>query len=253
MRKRRHDRDGAGFSAKSWVKHQLVRQAVMGQVSAYHHMYPTHRFVIIDMHAGTGIGQPLPQQDLFLEARSRTTADVAVEVAQIFPQAEVILCELKRANRRLLAARYPGIPLLGHHREVLDLLPGAYRWAMILNDPCGYSFHGIEVMEQIAQRIRADWVIVFNQQAFSRMYGVREHVPYDERPSTKGTRNARPKYVWMADHTVWGRRLATPITPTLHTARSRLFRGSGNFGYHIFVVSYKLSDAVKRRQWETIL
>lgn len=127
--KRNRRRENAGVSRNSWKKHGLIGRAAQGQACAYRHTHPSARCLIVDMHAGDGVGVPLPQLDFFEDHPSFATAELAMRLAQTIGNTDVILCEQDREKRQLLAEQFPEATLLDDHAEVPALIRPAYRWA----------------------------------------------------------------------------------------------------------------------------
>jgi hypothetical protein len=246
MRSRK--RDNAGFSDASWKKHRLLLRIARAQAHAYHVTHPLDRCVIIDMHAGTGDGVPLPQMDFFYTTPSSTTAETSVKVAEELRNCDVILCEKRRNRRQRLAARFPTVPIIRDHADVVDLIQPWHRWALVLNDPNGYGDHGITTMEKIAAKLKTDWVIVFNEGALRRILGMDVDPLLPDPPHVARVRRARGQYTWMAEPRIWAQRLGAR-----HMAQSKLIKASGSFRYRILVLSHTLSDAIRAPFWEILL
>lgn len=246
MRKRQ--RDNAGFSPNSWKKHRLMRCAAQGQAYAYRHTHPTTRCLIVDMHAGSGEGIEMPQLDFFETKRSFASATLAVQLASALGNSEVILCELLRRERQLLAQRFPGVTILPDHTEVPNLIRPTHQWALVLNDPCGYASHGITTMETIASLVKTDWIVAFNEGGLYRLLSMEPHVEGTENPFVASVRQARTKYAWMAEPRAWAQRLGAR-----HMAQSRLIPGSAAFRYRMLVLSHTLSQTLRPPTWEHVV
>jgi len=199
------------------------------------------------MHAGAGEGIALPQLDFFREDVSFPTATLATRLSDIV-QGDVILCERKVKERQQLTQKFPHAVILADHADIPEQLGHGYDWALVLNDPCGYSEHGIETMQQIASQVATDWLIVFNEGSLMRILGMRPVVTQQEIPFVARVRAARALYAWMAEPQAWAARLRAR-----HMARTVLIPASDGFRYRIFVLSRMLSDAVKRVPWEIVL
>lgn len=240
-------RDNAGVSPLSWKKHGLLWRAASGQGYAYRHKHPGTKCVIIDMHAGTGEGIPEPQLDLFGTPPAYPTPLLATRLGDRLG-ADVILCEQQRQAREQLAVRFPSATILADHAAVLDALNPAHRWALVLNDPCGYASHGLDVMDALSQRLAVDWVIVFNEGALKQLLGMADVPLRPDPPHVARIRAVRSHYAWMADPAAWGTRLQSR-----QMARTVLIKASPRFHYRVLVCSHTLSQALRPPIWEHVL
>lgn len=235
-RKRNRDRDGAGKSEASWLKHSLIVQVANAQAHALHHgiHFRRGRGIIIDMHAGDGEGVEQPQVDMFGANPSRTTAQLAVQLARSIPSTDVVLCERDAGRRAALVECWPDIPILSDHADAPALVDGRYRWALVLNDPNGPKAHGIEHMQEIARRVRAcDFVIAVNDGAVGRCQGVKDPKFHQ----------GMSKYAWMRDWHEWALRLNRK-----QIAVSNLTSQSNGFRHRILVVANRMTPAVLRHR-----
>jgi hypothetical protein len=248
MTTRARQRDNAGASPASWKKHRLLWRAASGQAHAYRRTHPHARCLIIDMHAADGAGVPMPQLELFGPPPTYPTPLLATRLAATIGNTDVVLCEQKRQARRALAQQFPGALLLADHAELLSVLRPEHRWALVLNDPCGYADHGIEVLQRLTCRVRLDTLIAFNEAALRRLMGMEESPAKPDTPFVAKVRALRPKYAWMAHPINWARALAAR-----QMAQSVLIKGSPNFHYRIFVLSHTLSQTLRPPTWERVL
>jgi hypothetical protein len=247
-RRRSRKRDNAGSSPASWKKHRLLERVAQAQFGAYSYTHPHERYLIIDMHAGTGEGVPLPQLDMFEETPSPTTVQIAMKLRMMYGQCDVVLCESHPERRQRLREHFPRALILADHAEVPSVIQPYHRWALIFNDPDGYSEHGIETMEELAKMLKCDWLIVFNRGALNQLLGMAEVPEKPDAPNVVGVRRSRAKYAWMDDHTAWAGRLGAA-----HMAQYPLVPASSRFRYHLFVLSHTLSDVLHRAPWRILL
>jgi hypothetical protein len=84
-----------------------------------------------------------------------------------------------------------------------------YGWGVVTNDPCGVRDHGVDVLIDVAQRSRVDFVIVVNEHVVSRLNGVRAQGNDTGKNAklVKGVRNSKHKYDWVLDCREWAKRL----------------------------------------------
>lgn len=190
----------------------------------------------------------MPQLDLFGPPPAWPTPLIAMRLAATIGNAEVVLCEKDAKKRRALAGKFPGAVLLENHAKAPSVLRPEHRWALVLNDPCGYSDHGIETLKLLATRVRLDTILVFNEGAMRRILGMQEVVTIPDPPNVARVRAARQKYAWMAEPQNWARTLGTR-----HMARTVLIKASANFHYRIFVLSHTLSQTLRPPTWEQVV
>ena len=245
---RRGRRENAGASPASWKKHRLLWRAASGQAHAYRHTHPRAPLVIIDMHAADGEGVPMPQQELFDTPPTWPTPLLATRLAASLGNTDVVLCEQKRQARQSLVAKFPGAVLLKDHAEVLSVLRPEHRYALVLNDPCGYADHGIEVLQALAARVHLDTIIAFNEAAIRRLQGMKEVPDTPDPPFVAKVRALRAHYAWMAEPRNWAEALGAR-----HMAQTVLIKASPGFHYRIFVLSHTLSQTLRPPTWEHIL
>ena len=242
------NRDNAGFSAASHKKHQLLWRAAYGQAHAYRITHPTARLAIIDMHAADGEGVPVPQLNLFGNQPSYPTPLLATRLAETLGNTDVFLCEKKRQARTQLAGLFPQAHILKDHADILFALRPEHRWALVLNDPCGYADHGIDTLQHMATRMRLDTLIVFNEGALRQLLGMQDTPLTPDPPHVARIRAVRPKYAWMAEPRNWAQTLGAR-----HMARTVLIKASARFHYRVLVLSHTLSQALRPPTWEHVL
>jgi hypothetical protein len=245
MRSRK--RDKAGSSDKSWKKHELLERVAWAQLYAYHVTHPRERHLIIDMHAGNGEGVSLPQLDMFCNRPSTTTVQIAMKLRMAIGNCDVILCEKDKQRRQRLVEHFSSARILPDHAEIPSIIQPYHHWALIFNDPNGYGEHGIDTMQKIAAILKVDWLIVFNQGAFDRLYGMEEIPHRPDPPHVARVRAAKTKYAWMREHLAWADRLNAR-----HMAQYPRINASDGFRYRLFVLSHTLSDVVHRPPWEIL-
>lgn len=242
------NRDNAGYSPQSPKKHQLLWRAAFGQAHAYRVTHPSARLAIIDMHAADGEGVPVSQLDLFEKASSYPTPLLATRLAATLGQTDVFLCEKVAYKRQKLASTFPQAVVLRDHADILSALRPQHRWALVLNDPCGYADHGIDTLQQLATRMRLDTMVVFNEGALRRLLSMRDIPKTPDRPHVASIRAVRQKYAWMAEPRNWAQALGAR-----HMARTVLIKASPGFHYRVLVLSHTLSQALRPPTWEHVL
>lgn len=242
------DRTNAGSGPLSWKKHRILWRAASGQAHAYRRTHPHDPCVIIDMHTGDGEGVPMPQLDLFGPPPAWPTPLLATRLAAAIGNADVVLCEKHTKARRALAGQFPGAIILGDHAQAASALRPAHRWALVLNDPCGYADHGIETLQHLASRMRLDTILVFNEGALRQLLGMKDIPTTPDPPFVANVRAARQRYAWMAEPRNWAQTL-----DARHMARTVLIKASARFHYRVFVLSHTLSQALRPPLWEHVL
>lgn len=219
-----------------------------GQAYSYHVKHPQQPWLLVDMHAGDGMGVPNPQFDLFQTNHSMSTPAMAIKLAQNIGNGTVILCEKQQDLRAKLSTAYPTAHMCGNNTHVLPMILPHHTWALIINDPNGYAGHSIATMQQIAGTIASDFVIVFNEGALERLCGMNDSIDWSH--MLHGTfisniRNAKKQYAWMLEPQNWGKKLTRR-----YVARSIRKNASSGFRYRILVVSNFLSQVIRSPQWE---
>jgi hypothetical protein len=242
------NRDNAGYGPQSHKKHRLLWRAAFGQAHAYRVTHPTARLAIIDMHSSDGEGVPVPQQDLFWDAPTYPTPLIATRLAGTLGNTDVFLCEKKRQARTQLAGLFPQAHILKDHADILSALRHEHRWALVLNDPCGYADHGIETLQHLTNRIRLDTLIVFNEGALRQLLGMKDIPATPDTPFVARVRASRSQYSWMAEPHHWAQTLGAR-----HMARTVLIKASARFHYRVLVLSHTLSQALRPPTWEHVL
>ena len=116
----------------------------------------------------------MPQLDLFGASPTYPTPLLATRLAETLGNADVFLCEKKAHTRKNLAQLFPQATILKDHADILSALRPEHRWALVLNDPCGYADHGIETLQQLTTRMRLDTLIVFNEGALRQLLGMKD-------------------------------------------------------------------------------
>lgn len=190
----------------------------------------------------------MPQLELFGSPPTWPTPFLAMRLAQDIGNTDVILCEADRRARDALAERFPAARLLPDYAQVPGALQGNYRWALVINDPCGHGHHGIDMLEQLTPHMRLDTIVVFNEASYRRHMGVNEQGKLTDNPRVAASRAAREKYLWMAEPKNWASKLGAR-----QMARSMPLKGSPGFHYRIFVLSHTLSQTLRHPTWERIL
>lgn len=248
MAERKRQRENAGYSQVSWKKHRLLWRAAFGQAHAYRSTHPEARGLIIDMHAGDGEGVPVPQLDLFGDPPTYPTPLLATRLACTLGHTDVFLCEKKAHARQALASKFPQALILKDHADIGGALRPEHRWALILNDPCGYADHGIPTLQALATRVSLDTLIVFNEGALRQLLGMHDMPTTPDPPHVARIRAVRPHYAWMAEPRNWAQTLGSK-----HMARTVLIKATARFHYRIFVLSHTLSQALRPPTWEHVV
>lgn len=246
-KRRNRARENAGSSPRSWHKHDTLRRAIDGQVSAFLVRWPGSRALLIDGNAGDGAGATKDQLDLFSENVSQTTAAMLMRFAANRENVDVLLCERDAEKRAILSDRFPGAGIVSDHARAPELLTDQYGYALWLSDPCGPADQGMEPMQRVSSVVAmADFVIVFNEGALDRMLAE----PGSDCPAhiraAFDTMNDR--YAPMRDPRWW----ATELNRH-HLSRTPLYSASQSFRYRIMAVANYLSDAARRTPFEVIL
>lgn len=207
---RKRHRDGIGKGENSYKKHDLMQHAAGAYIGKNN--YHGGNGIIIDMHAGDGVGVLLPQPDFFRPAISDASPKIAARMAaDCIPPADIVLCEKKVARRAELKAQLGAMPfltILGNNAEVLRLSLEEYEWAVVLNDPCGHGGHSIEVMQEIARRIpRSDFIVAVNEGSLRRHLGLTASTNGSALARVRASYATKEQYRWMLSHDEWRNRL----------------------------------------------
>ena len=214
---RNRTNDGVGRGINSDHKHNLFKQVASAQIVILN-LKIKGQGLIVDMHAGDGNGIEKHQLVLpFLEKEfheymlSEPSPRLADKWArQCTPIAEVILCEKQadhRAHLEHFFASHTHVRIYPNHNllEKEDL--SRYAWIFVFNDPNGPAWHGITVLDHIAQHPKADFLIVVNELAIQRHSALSPQGPVGESPRIQGARATSQRDVWMLDPENWQRRL----------------------------------------------
>ena len=148
----------------------------------------------------------------------------------------------------VLARTFPQATILKDHADILPALRHEHRWALVLNDPCGYADHGIETLQILTTRMHLDTLVVFNEGALHQLLSMRETPLTPDPPFVASVRAARSKYAWMSHpHNSW------QTLGARHMARTVLIKASARFHYRVLVLSHTLSQALRPPMWEHVL
>jgi len=235
----KRNREGAGYSERSWFKHRLDAKAVAGQVCAFRARYPGDRILLIDGNAGDGMGVVQTQSDLFDgDTLSQSTSQMLNELAEHVGGADVCLCDKDVRKRAILWQLYPQATILADHRDIPHIVRPEHHYALWLSDPCGYAGHGVEYMRAVADRVLCDFVVNLNEHALRRVF------------KTKGDKwdTHRVKYQGMTEPAWWLDKLGKRLM-----ARTRLIRASSNFNFRVMVIANFLADAARRAPFVEII
>jgi hypothetical protein len=195
--------------------------------------------VLIDGNAGDGHGVEQPQTDLFGDNPSCPTAEMLLEFAVNDGNADVVLCEADAERRAELAARFPEAVIVRDHALAPEYVRD-HVYALWLSDPCGPSGHGVDHMRAIADRVRSDFVIAFNEGWITtRLQG-----------TTSGRwQTSRERYLPMSEPFWWTRHLNRR-----RLARTRhIIHGAANFRYRVLVVANYLAQGATREPFEEVV
>lgn len=242
---RKRENDGAGKSASSWQKHELIKAAIEAQAAKASKVF-RGKGVIVDMHAHDGGGVEHPQLDMFGDYDSTSSAGIALLIARRYG-CDLVLCEKKRERLMLLKDRFGSFPIyLPNHYHLMDFDFARYQWAIVLNDPNGPSEHGVDVLIDISSkpRLASDFIVMVNDGALARLDGVRDCCPSDsEKPNGAmiiAMRQTKSAYAWMRDPQKWKETLGKRFVAYSH------FTTSGN-GYkgRLMMISNSLANLNK--------
>lgn len=233
-------KENAGKSEASWRKHEYLKDAVIGQVSAFNakHRAP---MVFIDGNAGDGVGVDHAQKTLFGSNISCTTAELLYNLADTFG-ADLILCEKDKSRRRFLIKRFPNAMILEDHMLAPSCIGSHHQYALWISDPNGPRDHGIDAMRRVSDNVKfTDFVIAFNEGVIaSRMTS--EHGIGKSEAHCRAYRTCQERYVPMMNPDWWTKSLGRR-----RMSRTKICKASANFKYRVMVVSDYLSSAVRGR------
>lgn len=230
-----------GRTSTSWKKHSIIRDVLFGQCAVMKKRFG--RGLIIDMHAGDGVGVEQPQLDLFgenYENPSSATSETAVLIAKMLGDVDVVLCEKKKKSRILIEERFPRHVVIDDHALSPSMIKDYHKWVAVINDPNGYSAHGIEYMDDISKSIISDFIIVQNIGSLKRLMSMGDENEYSHEWPEK-VRMLKPIYAWMMDANNWRIRLGKRCL-----ACSKEINASNNFRYRVLIATNFLTDAVIR-------
>jgi hypothetical protein len=227
---RSRDREKAGKSEHSWIKHGMLDKIATSQIAAFRFKFPDRSAMLIDGNAGDGEGVDKNQRDFFKgEIQSKPTAELLCDLADTFG-ADVCLCERKQYKREKLSRLFPNRMILEDHARAPSLI--VHDYTLWVSDPNGPKDHGVEHMAAVARRVQfSDFVIVLNEGALGRI-GSTEDALWQV---------SRERYLWMLEPAEWLQRI-----PKKFLARTPVIRQSSNFHYRLMVISNYLTDAVHR-------
>jgi hypothetical protein len=229
---RKRNREGAGRSERSWIKHAFAGKAAAAQVAAFRRLFPNARMILIDGNAGDGGGVELAQKDLFIGAQlSKPTPHMLADLAARYG-ATLCLCECDANKRRTLRALFPSAIIFASHRQAADAALDGFNYALWLSDPCGPKGQGVGQMRRVAMQIlRSDFVVVSNEIALTRFIGVAQYPQFYK----------HQVYVPMLEPAWWLQQL-----PKRYLARAPLIKQSNAFHFRLLVISDFLTDGVRR-------
>jgi hypothetical protein len=228
----KRNREGAGKSVHSWIKHDFIKKAAGAQVAAFRQKFPHAQIILIDGNAGDGAGVEMQQRDMFVRScESEPTPQVLADLAATY-HATLCLCEHDVGKRRMLKARFPDVRIVPDQAAAADLALRGFNYALWTSDPCGPKGHGLYSMSRIALGLlRSDFIVVSNEGALSRFIGV-AHCPSWQKHQV---------YTLQLDPAWWLAQL-----PKRYLARSPLINQSQNFHFRLLVISDFLTEGVRR-------
>ena len=215
--------------------------------------------MVIDMHASDGHGADEPQLvipfqdlDLFDLAISDASPITAERLARLCnPPADVLLCESSYEKRQRLRALFhhtQHVSILQNHTRLMQTDFSLYRWALIFNDPCGHSGHGVEVLEYLSRTIpKSDFIIVVNEGSLGRHLGMNENGEDNGENAhlIAGARETKEFYRWMLDPHQWRIRLGKKEVCWYGAkVMNKAFHG------RVLVVSNYLADPLRKNGWK---
>jgi hypothetical protein len=229
--RRNREREGAGKSDHSWIKHSYCGKAAGAQVAAFHRIFPDARMILIDGNAGDGVGVTVNQGDLFDGPRYSKPTPRMLSDLGMQHGATVCLCERDPVKRRSLRVFFPNAIVVASHRQAADIALRGFNYAFWLSDPNGCAGHGIDQMRRVAMGIlRSDFVVVSNECALNRFVGV-AHSPYWAKHQV---------YVPMLQPAWWLQKL-----PKRFLARTELVKQSPGFHFRLLVISDFITEGVR--------
>jgi hypothetical protein len=239
MLSRGDDAIGDGKTESSWIKHDILNKVATAQISAYRHTHPQERILLIDGNAGDGEGVDKMQPDLFLGlCASHPTPEILTNIAARIGNADVVLCERNFDKRVRLHKRFPDAIILENHSKVPEALMPRHHYALWVSDPCGYSTHGVPHMRRVADCLRCDFIVVFNEGALERLMATNE----------ARWETARDRWTPMIDPQWWMERLNKPLL-----SRTRVIYQSRGFHYRVLVLSTFLAEGARRPPFNEVI
>jgi hypothetical protein len=248
---RKRGYENAGKSNNSGKKHSVFN-FTMQQFWKARRVFQG-RVLLIDTTAHDGEGVQLWQHSLlnedFAPDLSIASAGLLVRAAEQDGNADVILCEKHPERRAKLIENFGHlrfVRIIGDHAKILPMLVG-YRYAFVMNDPCGPKGHGIETLEAIAKAIPAsDFVIAINLLAVVRINGTHK-TEAEVGIAGKANATSRDRYSWMVTLPEWPRRLGRE-----QLAYSPLLKTSPGFHGRVVVISNSIAERLTRRPFEVL-
>lgn len=230
-----------GRTDASWKKHDIIRDVSRGQASVLNKRFGS-RGIIIDMHSGDGAGVTQPQLDLFYGNNpSSATPEIARTMARLLGDVDIVLCEKNRKRRDELIESFPLAKVIKDHAIAIDEILPCHKWAVVLNDPNGWSGHGVEYMRAISRKVISDFIIVFNHGAMKRVLGMDETKDYGDNDFATKVRAGGRENAWMIEPDNWRNQIGRRCV-----GASSVITASQNFQYRVLVVTNFLTDAVMR-------
>src|SRR5262245_2464497 len=225
------NREGAGHSRRSWIKHNFVAKIAASYIAAYRTRHPDDRILLIDGNAGDGKGVE-KDVDLFDRSiMSKPTPQILMDCAEFAANADIVLCEMDQHKRKELWKQFPETTIVASHPEIISQLRPYHRYAVWISDPCGPKGHGIEQMRQINRRVMCDFIVILNEGSIKRVMGT----------TSDKWKTSRQLYGSLIDAQWWLTQL-----DKRWVAQSDVIRASPNFHYRVWAISDFLADCTKR-------
>lgn len=235
--KRNRSREGCISSENSWLKHDLLAQAIQGQMMKYIVTHPGHLVLGVDGNAGDGHGVLKLQLDWERPNMSPTTSDIFNRLKCKYPHTmDAVLCEKDLSRREELVRRYQGVAIIGNNSAAPEHVLREHRYGLWSSDPTGAAGHNIDAMIEFSKRLPSDFVVVVNFNWLNRF-------------TNKANARLAPhqKYSWMSEPAAWADKLNRR-----HVWQTPLYTMSASFHYRVLVIANYISDGVKRRPFEAV-
>ena len=127
----------------------------------------------------------------------------------------------------ICAPNLPYVLILKDNLEIPDLPLENYEWAVVINDPCGHSGHAVEIMQEIARRIRrSDFIVAVNEGGIRRHLNLTEVLRDHALASVRASYETKEQYRWMLSFDEWKVRLGKQyILVARNVVANKAFQG----------------------------